>query len=77
MGSVYIIHFIETGEEFAYTTITALCLAHEKQTINITRARLNTVLKEHSIYNNRKVIIKKFKLLNSTQVKKNKEELAK
>jgi len=53
MGSVYIIHFIETGEEFAYTTVTALCEAHED--IGISRSRLNMTLKNDGIYSNKKI----------------------
>ncbi|GEM_PF-5360785 len=74
MGSVYIVHFIETGEEFAYTTITALCEAHDKREINITRIPLTKNLKDNNVYRNRKVIIRKFNPLNATQVRKMKEE---
>lgn len=76
MGSVYIVHFIETGEEFAYTTVAALCEAHEKNAIKITRSYLSTLLKDNNVYENKKVIIKKFKPLTKSEVKKIKEESA-
>jgi len=69
MASVYIIHFIQTGEELAYTTVTALCEAHSNKEINITRSPLNTYMKESGYYKNSKVIIKKFTPLTATQVR--------
>lgn len=73
MGSTYIVHFIETGEEFAYTTVTAVCEAFDKEEINVSRPHLSTVLSDKNIYKNKKVIIKKFTPLTAKEVRNQKK----